>query len=152
WIGGLPFMELREAEEECRQPKSLPRKAGLRPECRTPQASTIGGRPSALGFWLSAGGRSEKARGLMSEPTFEEFAEFVRDFGGVPRRIPISPAARIEEDLGIYGGDGVALLLKTQERFGVELAAGEGGLRKTFNLGPDECLFHGEGFDLLGIS
>jgi hypothetical protein len=54
-----------------------------------------------------------------------------------------------EDDLGITGDDGIALLEATEKRFGVQLS-----LRETFNLGPNEFLFNGEGLgpDIVTLS
>lgn len=84
----------------------------------------------------------------MDELRFDEFAEFVRQFWHVSPRKPIAPDTQFERDLGLTGDDGDELLLATQERFGVQLGSEETGIRETFNLGPNEYLFHSEGWEL----
>ena len=79
-------------------------------------------------------------------PSFEDFADFVRGWAGVPKRKQITPATLFEDDLGITGDDGTDLLGETERRFGVSLSSPEHGYRVTFNLEPNEFLFHGEGF------
>lgn len=61
-------------------------------------------------------------------------------------KIKITAETLFEDDLGITGDDGVELLEATEKHFGVELCSEEDGYRKTFNLAPNEYLFHPEGF------
>lgn len=84
-------------------------------------------------------------------PSFGEFAAFVREFAGIGSNTPIERATRFEKDLGITGDDGCDLLEAIERRFGVQLGTGSDGLCKTFNLKPNEYLFHSEGFDLFGL-
>lgn len=84
----------------------------------------------------------------MDELTFNEFADFVRDFWRVSSRKQIEPDTQFERDLGLTGDDGDELLLATERRFGIKLCPEENGIRKTFNLGPNEYLFHSEGWEL----
>ena len=79
-----------------------------------------------------------------STPSFEEFAAFIRDWAGIPRT-KIAPETLFEDDLGITGDDGCELLEATERHFGVCLSSPEDGYRRTFDLAPHECLFHGEG-------
>jgi hypothetical protein len=79
---------------------------------------------------------------------FDEFAEFIREYWSVAGRKQITPETQFERDLGLTGDDGDDLLRATEERFGVQLCSEETGIRETFNLGPNECLFHSEGLDL----
>lgn len=78
-------------------------------------------------------------------PSFEEFANFIRDWACIPRRKQITPETLFEHDLGITGDDGCDLLQETERRFGVQLSSPEDGCRRTFGLGPNEFLFHSEG-------
>jgi hypothetical protein len=88
----------------------------------------------------------------MGVPTFEEFVEFVREFTGLSHKAPIVPSTKFEKDLGVTGDDGVDLLRGVQTRFNVVLCSEERGVRDTFTLGPNEFLFHSEGFfDLMGL-
>lgn len=81
----------------------------------------------------------------MEDLAFDEFTNFIRDHWQVSDRKRISPETQFERDLGLTGDDGKDLLEATEKRFGVTLCSGETGLRKTFNLGPNEYLFHSEG-------
>jgi acyl carrier protein len=83
----------------------------------------------------------------MDELTFDEFANFIREYWHVSDRKEISPETQFERDLGLTGDDGNDLLEATEKRFGVTLASEEIGVRETFNLGPNEYLFHAEGWD-----
>lgn len=78
--------------------------------------------------------------------SFEEFADFIRQWGRRSRKVRIVPETEFERDLGITGDDGCDLLKATEQRFKVALSSEEHGYRKTFNLGPDEFLFHSEGW------
>ena len=82
----------------------------------------------------------------MEAPSLDEFAEFIRDWARIPRETRISAETRFEDDLGITGDDGCELLQATEKRFKVSLSSEEHGFRETFNLGPNEFLFHSEGF------
>ncbi|QNI31299.1 DUF1493 family protein [Alloacidobacterium dinghuense] len=84
----------------------------------------------------------------MDELKFDEFADFIREYRQVPDRKRISPETQFERDLGLTGDDGSDLLEATEKRFRVTLASEEKGLRETFNLGPNEYLFHSEGWDI----
>lgn len=84
----------------------------------------------------------------MDDITFDDFAGFIREFWHVPARKPITLDTQFERDLGLTGDDGDELLLATQARFGVHLGSEENGIRETFNLGPNEYLFHSEGWEL----
>lgn len=89
---------------------------------------------------------------LHDGPTFDEFAAFVREYLSVSDRKPIKPETRFERDLGVTGDDGNDLLEATERRFGVLLCSEETGVRQTFNLGPNEYLFHSEGFGPDGMA
>lgn len=84
----------------------------------------------------------------MDDITFDQFANFIREFWSVPGRRQIAPETQFERDLGLTGDDGDELLLATQRRFGVKLGSEETGIRETFNLRPNEYLFHSEGWDI----
>jgi len=84
----------------------------------------------------------------MIELTFDEFSDFIREELQVPDRRQISPETQFERDLGVTGDDGSDLLEATEKRFGVTLVSEEKGLRETFNLGPNQYLFHSEGWEL----
>jgi len=84
----------------------------------------------------------------MDDITFDQFANFIREFWSVSARRQIAPETQFERDLGLTGDDGDELLLATQRRFGVKLGSEETGIRETFNLRPNEYLFHSEGGDI----
>jgi acyl carrier protein len=90
----------------------------------------------------------------MASVSFDEFAEFVREWGAIPRKIAISPETRFEDDLGITGDDGCELLTASEAQFNIRLSSEEHGYRDTFRLGTNEFLFHSEGFgpSLLDVS
>ena len=88
----------------------------------------------------------------MDELTFDEFADFIREYWQVSDRKRISPETKFERDLGLTGDDGSDLLEATEKRFGVTLASEEKGLRETFNLGPNEYLFNSEGLFPFGFT
>lgn len=88
--------------------------------------------------------------------SFEELADFIREWASIPRHIPIGPETRFEIDLGITGDDGCELLDATEARFGVLLSSPEHGYREAFDLAPHEFLFHSEGLgwgwpDIVGL-
>jgi len=58
------------------------------------------------------------------------------------------PETKFERDLGLTGDDGGDLLLATEKQFCVALCSDETGVRMTFNLEPNEYLFHSEGLEL----
>lgn len=80
-----------------------------------------------------------------SAPSFQEFADFIREFAGISARKEIVPETLFENDLGITGDDGCDLLEATEKHFGVGLSSPEDGYRRTFDLAPQEFLFHSEG-------
>jgi hypothetical protein len=80
--------------------------------------------------------------------TFDDFAGFIREYWAVPARKEIAPETQFERDLGLTGDDGNDLLLATEKQFGVALCSDEVGVHKTFNLEPNEYLFHSEGLEL----
>jgi hypothetical protein len=94
----------------------------------------------------------EPSRGPAT-PSFEEFADFIREWAAIPKRKPIVPETLFEDDLGISGDDGCELLEATEKHFGVCLSSPEEGYRRTFDLAPHEFLFHSEGlgWDLCDI-
>src|SRR5258707_127028 len=89
---------------------------------------------------------------LRDDLTFDEFAVFVREYLSVSDRKPIRSETRFELDLGVTGDDGNDLLEATERRFGVLLCSEETGVRETFNLGPNEYLFHSEGIGPDGMA
>ncbi len=78
-------------------------------------------------------------------PSFEQLADFIREWARIPRRKPITPETLFEDDLGIAGDDGCELLEATEKHFRVCLSSPEEGYRRTFDLAPHEFLFHSEG-------
>ena len=80
--------------------------------------------------------------------TFNDVADFVRDWARIPAKKQITPDTEFERDLGITGDDGDELLKAAQKRFKVNLTDGENGYRTIFKLGPNEYLFNSEGFSL----
>jgi hypothetical protein len=89
---------------------------------------------------------------LRDSPTFDEFAAFIREYWSVSDRKAIALETRFERDLGLAGDDGNDLLEATEKRFGVTLCFDDTGVRETFNLGPNEYLFHSEGIGFDGVS
>jgi acyl carrier protein len=81
-----------------------------------------------------------------AEPTFNDVAEFVRDWARLPAKKQITPDTQFERDLGITGDDGDELLQAAQKRFKVNFTDGDNGVRTIFKLGPNEYLFNSEGF------
>jgi len=93
----------------------------------------------------------------METPSFDDFAEFIRQWAKLSGKKEITPETHFENGLGITGDDGCDLLEATEKRFKITLSSAEHGYRKTFNLGPNEVLFHPEGFgpnlpDLLSLA
>jgi hypothetical protein len=82
-------------------------------------------------------------------PSFEALANFIRSWAQISEAKQISSRTAIEEDLSITGDDGVDLLEAIERKYGVEFESDDGSLRETFNLGPNEFLFHPEGFSIL---
>jgi hypothetical protein len=83
--------------------------------------------------------------------SFEQLAEFIRDSACIGSRKAIARETQFERDLGITGDDGCELLEATEKRFDVKLHSEEDGYRATFNLGPNEFLFHSEGGFMLPL-
>jgi hypothetical protein len=83
----------------------------------------------------------------MDELTFDQFADFIREFWRLSSGKQITPDTQFERDLDLTGDDGDELLLATERRFEVKLGSEEKGIRETFNLGPNEYLFHSEGWN-----
>ena len=97
-----------------------------------------------------------KIENEMETVLFDEFAEFIREWARLSQKQQVRPETEFEVGLGITGDDGSELLEATEKRFNVTLSSEEHGYRKTFNLGPNEFLFHPEGLgpslpDLLTI-
>lgn len=84
----------------------------------------------------------------MDDIAFDDFPSFIREFRHVPSRKPITVDTQIERDLGLTEVDGYELLLATQTRFGVNLGSEKTGIRETCQLGPNEHLFHAEGWKI----
>ncbi len=84
---------------------------------------------------------------MVDNLTFTDFAAWLREYRHVPVRTAITPETQFERDLGLTGDDGNDLLAATEKRFQVERSSEITGVRETFNLGPNEYLFHSEGFD-----
>jgi acyl carrier protein len=82
----------------------------------------------------------------MEDLSFDQFADFVREWRRLSRKRKIEPESEFEADLGITGDDGIDLLSATERRFDIRLCSEEHGFRETFNLGSNEFLFHSEGF------
>jgi hypothetical protein len=88
----------------------------------------------------------------MDDLTFDDFARFIREYWSVPIRERIATDTQFERDLGLTGDDGNDLLEATESRFGVTLCSEETGVRETFNLGPNEYLFHPIGIGADGVA
>ncbi len=84
----------------------------------------------------------------METPSFDCFADFVRNQARLSAKKRITPDTQFERDLGITGDDGGQLLLATEKTFGICLHSEESGYRETFHLSPNEYLFNSEGWDL----
>jgi hypothetical protein len=84
----------------------------------------------------------------MEDVTFEHLAAFIRKGSQTPQRQHITLDTQCERDLGITGEDGHQLLEAVEKRFDIEFSSEQSGLRETFHLGPNEFLFHSEGFEL----
>src|ERR1700722_968930 len=84
----------------------------------------------------------------MAPLSFDQFAEFIREYWHVSNRKSISPETQFERDLGLTGDDGADLLEATERKFGVVLSGENKELRETFSLGPNEYLFHSEGLEI----
>jgi acyl carrier protein len=82
----------------------------------------------------------------MSTLPFEDFADFIRSQCAISRKKTITAESKFEGDLGVTGDNGVDLLRATEKRFGVQLSDADHGYRSTFDLGPNEVLFHSEGW------
>jgi acyl carrier protein len=82
---------------------------------------------------------------MKNPPTFDEFAHFIREFSGDSADQVITPDTQFERDLGVTGDDGDDLLIATEKRFHIQLVTEERSLRETFNMAPNEYLFHSEG-------
>jgi len=78
--------------------------------------------------------------------TFDQFADFVREFWHLSEGKQITPETQFERDLDLTGDDGDELLLATERRFDIKLGSEETGIRETFNLEPNEFLFNSEGW------
>jgi acyl carrier protein len=85
----------------------------------------------------------------MSCPTFEELADFIREWGGIRSNKVIAPETQFEKDLGVTGDDGPDLLEAVEKRFNVCLDSNELPFQVLFNLGPNEALFNPEGLWLV---
>jgi len=123
---------------------------------RLPHSGRVTGKPSLAVLWKSSPRfRRNSEHGLSiydlvmaADLHFDDFAEFIREYWAVPARKEIAPETKFERDLGLTEDDGNDLLVATEKRFGVALSSDETGVRETFNLGPNEFLFHSEGVEL----
>ncbi|AKD54751.1 hypothetical protein [Spirosoma radiotolerans] len=84
----------------------------------------------------------------MQEITFEHFTDFIRQHAGVSSKRLITPSTQFEKDLGITGDDGIEFLEAIERHYGVAFCKDEQGFREMFKLGPNEYLFHSEGFGI----
>ena len=76
------------------------------------------------------------------DPSFERFCEMIREKSGFSQSKLITPDTQFERDLGITGDDGSELLETIERNYHIQFTPG------SFSLGPDERLFHDEGWDL----
>lgn len=81
----------------------------------------------------------------MSLPSFDELADLICKQQRLRTGQQIEAATRFEDDLGISGDDGDELLEAVEQKYGVTFTA------DSFDLQPNESLFHGEGFDGIGF-
>ena len=77
-------------------------------------------------------------------PTIEQFTSWLRPTLSLTNKTRVTADTRLEDDLGVTGDDGVDLLLAVEKKYGISLEP----LRQTFNMQPNEYLFHGEGFGI----
>lgn len=82
---------------------------------------------------------------MQYNPTIDNLITFIREHQRIPARINITPATRLEDNLGITGDDGSELLEALEKQFDVSFKGADGTLRTTFGLEEDEHLFHSEG-------
>jgi hypothetical protein len=71
----------------------------------------------------------------MDELTFDQFADFIREFWRLSSGKQITPDTQFERDLDLTGDDGDELLLATERRFEVKLGSEEKGFGKPSILG-----------------
>ncbi|MBR9916321.1 hypothetical protein GYB29_01210 [bacterium] len=88
----------------------------------------------------------------MSNPTFEEVSNFLRNFTGVSSRKKITKDTWMEDDLDITGIDGLRLFEESEIYFGISFPSEESKFKELFELTENENLFGSEGFDPIGIS
>jgi len=77
----------------------------------------------------------------MEYPSFEKFAEVVRDYASVKRGTLLYPKMQLERDLGINEVRCSVLLKALETHYGVTLTS------ESFDLQPHERLFRSEGAD-----
>jgi hypothetical protein len=80
------------------------------------------------------------------QPSFEQVIEFIREWTQTPHRKLIKRETRLEDDLGVTGDDGIDLLKAIEHKFDMHFEAKDYSFREAFNLGPNEYLFHSEGY------
>jgi hypothetical protein len=73
---------------------------------------------------------------MVSFPSFEEFAEVVRNYAGLKRDRHIGPETQFERDLKLTADDGADLLEDLEQHYKIDLTA------DSFDLKENECLFH----------
>ena len=83
--------------------------------------------------------------------TFDEVVRALRASQGIRDRVMITGATLLEDELGITGDDGCALLEELETVFHIAFAGSDGSLREAFGLDGDQFLFHGEGWSLLAL-
>ena len=70
-------------------------------------------------------------------PTFDDVADFVREWARVPAKRQIEPETQFERDLGITGDDGSELLDAAQKKFGVDHSTRDLWLGSPTNISPN---------------
>jgi hypothetical protein len=79
------------------------------------------------------------------QPSFESLCEIIREQCQLRPDERIVSDTQFERDLGITGDDGDEVLHRVEEYYSIRFSA------ESFNLSPNEFLFHSEGFDLFKV-
>lgn len=74
----------------------------------------------------------------MTALSFDDFTQFIREYWSLSRKKVINPETQFERDLGLTGDDGDDLLEAVAKRYEIEFTS------ESFNLKPNEALFHDE--------
>lgn len=88
---------------------------------------------------------------MMATATFDDVVRALRASQGIRDKVMITGATLLEDELGITGDDGCDLLEDLEQAFDMSFSDADGSLRAAFGLADDQFLFHGEGWNLLGL-